>query len=107
MNVTAKIMSKGRITLPKKVRDMLHLREGGMVVFEQEEGKIVIKPAQSLLDYKGYLRGRARPADANAIRDTARTHVGRRASNPRGSFVKFMRRSPLYGLDLSSKRERA
>ncbi len=79
MTVTAKITSKGQITLPKKVRDLLHLREGGVVVFEQEEGKIVIKPAQSLLDYKGYLRGRAKPADVETVREAARKYVGRKA----------------------------
>lgn len=79
MTVTAKITSKGQITLPKKVRDLLHLREGGMVVFEQEDDKIVIKPAQSLLDYKGYLKGRARPADADTVRETARRYVGKKA----------------------------
>lgn len=79
MTVTAKITSKGQITLPKKVRDLLRLREGGVVVFEQEEDRIVIKPAQSLLDYKGYLRGRARPADAETVREAARKYVGRKA----------------------------
>jgi AbrB family looped-hinge helix DNA binding protein len=59
MTITAKITSKGNITLPKKVRDIRHLREGGVVVFEQKDNTFVIKPAKSLLDYKGYLRGRA------------------------------------------------
>lgn len=59
MTVTAKITSKGQITLPKKVRDILHLREGGVVVFEQKNDSFVIKPAESLLDYKGYLKDRA------------------------------------------------
>ena len=79
MTVTAKITSKGQITLPKKVRDLLHLHEGGVVVFEQEDDKMVIKPAESLLDYKGYLRGRAKPVDADAVREAARKYVGRKA----------------------------
>jgi AbrB family looped-hinge helix DNA binding protein len=79
--VIAKINSKGQITLPKKVLDVLHLREGGVVVFEQENGnKFVMKPVQSLLDYKGYLKGRVRPADTGTIRDAARTHVGRKTA---------------------------
>jgi len=79
MTVTAKITSKGQITLPKKVRDILHLREGGVVVFEQENNTFVIKPAESLLDYKGYLRGRAKHADVDIVREAARTYVGRKA----------------------------
>lgn len=79
MTVTAKITSKGQITLPKKVRDILHLREGGLVVFEQDNDTFVIKPAESLLDYKGYLKGRAKPAESDHVRETARTYVGRKA----------------------------
>jgi hypothetical protein len=33
-----------------------------------------------LLDYKGYLKGRVRPADTGTIRDAARTHVGRKTA---------------------------
>ena len=84
MTVTAKITSKGQITLPKKVRDILHLKEGGVVVFEQEDDKIVIKPAESLMDYKGYLRGRAKPADADTVRDAARAYVGKKAGKRDG-----------------------
>ena len=84
MSVTAKITSKGQITLPKKVRDVLHLREGGVVVFEQEDDTFVIKPAESLLDYKGYLRGRAKRADADTVREAARTYVGRKAGKRGG-----------------------
>jgi AbrB family looped-hinge helix DNA binding protein len=84
MTVTAKITSKGQITLPKKVRELLHLREGGVVVFEQEDDRIVIKPAQSLLDYQGYLKGRVKPADVDTIRETARTYVGRKAGKRGG-----------------------
>jgi len=84
MTVTAKITSKGQITLPKKVRDILHLREGGVVVFEQENDTFVIKPAESLLDYKGYLRGRAKHSDADIVREAARTYVGRKAGKRGG-----------------------
>jgi AbrB family looped-hinge helix DNA binding protein len=83
MTVTAKITSKGQITLPKKVRDLLHLREGGVIVFEQEDDKIVIKPAESLLDYKGYLRGRAKVADTETVREAARNYVGKKAGRRR------------------------
>ena len=84
MTVTARITSKGQITIPKKVRDVLHLKEGGVVVFEQEDDTFVIKPAESLLDYKGYLRGRAKPVDVDTVRETARTYVGRKAGKRGG-----------------------
>jgi antitoxin PrlF len=84
MTVTAKITSKGQITLPKKVRDILHLREGGVVVFEQKDDTFVIKPVESLLDYKGYLRGRAKHADVDIVREAARTYLGRKAGKRGG-----------------------
>lgn len=84
MTVTAKITSKGQITIPKKVRDALHLRKGGIVVFEQENDTFVIKPAESLLDYKGYLRGRAKHADVERVREAARAYVGRKAGKRSG-----------------------
>jgi AbrB family looped-hinge helix DNA binding protein len=83
MSATAKITSKGQIALPEKVRDILHLQEGGVVVFEQENDTFVIKPAESLLDDKGYFRGRAKHADADSVREAARTYVGRRAGKRR------------------------
>ncbi len=83
MTVTAKITSKGQITLPKKVRDILHLREGGVVVFEQEKDTFVIRPSESLLDYKGYLKGRAKHTDVDNVRETARAYVGRKAGKRR------------------------
>ncbi len=84
MTIAAKITSKGQITLPKKVRDILHLRVGGVVVFEQEDDTFVIKPAESLLDYKGYLRGRVKHADVDIVREAARTYVGRKAGKRGG-----------------------
>ncbi len=79
MTVAAKITSKGQITLPKKVRDLLQVKEGGVVVFEQEDEKIVIKSADSLLDYQGYLKGRVKAAGADAARETAREYRGKKA----------------------------
>ena len=83
MIVTAKITSKGQITLPKKVRDILHLHEGGVVVFEQNNDTFVIKPAESLLDYKGFLKGRSKSSDVDHVRETARAYVGRKAGTRR------------------------
>jgi len=65
------------------VRDILRLREGGVVAFKQENDTFVIKPAESLLDYKGYLRGRAKRADVDSVREAARTYVGRKAGKRR------------------------
>lgn len=41
----ATLTTKGQITLPKALRDALHLKTGDMVLFEElEDGAYVIKP---------------------------------------------------------------
>ncbi|OPY59558.1 MAG: SpoVT / AbrB like domain protein [Syntrophorhabdaceae bacterium PtaU1.Bin034] len=40
--ITARITSKGQITLPKKVRERLGVRPGEDVGFEEKEGMLVI-----------------------------------------------------------------
>lgn len=37
MTITAKVTSKGQITLPKKLRDELNLSAGDMVIFQRND----------------------------------------------------------------------
>ncbi len=50
---TTKITSKGQVTLPKEVRDILHT---DIITFEIEDNNVMIKPVNkvsgSLRDYK-------------------------------------------------------
>jgi len=41
---TATITSKGQITLPKDVREHLHVGEGDRIVFELGEGQVTVRP---------------------------------------------------------------
>lgn len=53
---TATITSKGQLTLPKEVRDDLHLREGDRVSFEKVDGRYVLRPQnKSVMDLAGIL----------------------------------------------------
>ena len=53
---TATVTSKGQITLPKEVRDSLHLKEGDKIDFEQVNGRYVLKPRnRSALELAGIL----------------------------------------------------
>lgn len=45
MSTTAKITSKGQVTIPKKIRDLL---KSNTVEFELISGNIVIKPVKSV-----------------------------------------------------------
>lgn len=60
MDSSAKVTSKGQITIPKPVRDALDLREGDEVVFRVERSRAVIAKTPSFLELAGTV---AVPAD--------------------------------------------
>jgi len=80
MAVTAKIASKGQITLPKEVRKLLDVKEGSVIVFEEENNKIVIKSAKTLKDFKGILKGKSKMASFDEIREKAKEYIGEKAA---------------------------
>ena len=53
MDSTAKITSKGQVTIPKSVRDALELREGDELLFRVERRRAVIAKTPSLLELAG------------------------------------------------------
>jgi AbrB family looped-hinge helix DNA binding protein len=75
MLVTAKITSKGQITLPKEVRRLLNVDAGAVVVFEKEDDKVIVRTAKTLREFKGFLKGKSAPADFDVMRDAAKKHL--------------------------------
>ena len=63
------ITSKGQITLPKKIRELLHLTPGDRIDFVVEEGVVVVRPAPSRLrQLRGMLLNRNRkPVSLNQM----------------------------------------
>jgi AbrB family looped-hinge helix DNA binding protein len=53
MDSTAKLTSKGQITIPKSVRDTLGLREGDRVLFRVDGDRAVIAKTADLLELAG------------------------------------------------------
>src|ERR1700722_2927780 len=53
MDSSAKITSKGQITIPKSVRDALELQEGDELLFRVERSRAVIAKTPSLLELAG------------------------------------------------------
>ena len=81
---TAKITSKGQITLPVEIRRILKVGEGNTVVFEREGGEIIIRPARTISEFRGVLAGRRKEVDYEKMRETAKEHLrGRVAENGR------------------------
>ena len=39
----AKVTSKGQITIPKSIRDMLDIKDGSKIIFLQKDNDIIIK----------------------------------------------------------------
>lgn len=71
MLATAKITSKGQVTLPKRVRSALSLDTGSVVGFVQVEGRVYLRPLKTLREYRGVLRG-APERDSDTLRQRAK-----------------------------------
>jgi antitoxin PrlF len=53
MDLTAKLTSKGQITLPKALRDAIGLETGDTVLFRVEDGRAVLAKIPDFLDLAG------------------------------------------------------
>ncbi|HHQ9451520.1 TPA: AbrB/MazE/SpoVT family DNA-binding domain-containing protein [Clostridioides difficile] len=47
---TAKVMSKGQGTIPKRIRDLLNLENGDYVTFIVDEGRIQIVNSKTFIE---------------------------------------------------------
>ncbi len=78
MTATAKVTSKGQITIPKVIRDTLGLREGSVVAFEPKEGEAILRRAKTIRDFRGSLKVKGRTFDVEEARRAAKAHVARK-----------------------------
>lgn len=56
MDISAKLTSKGQVTVPKAVRDALDLKEGDHVVFRVEGNRAVLARTPNFLDLAGTIQ---------------------------------------------------
>jgi len=80
MAITAKITSKGQLTLPKEVRKSLNVHKGSVVVFERYDDQFLIKTARTLKEFKGILKGRSKITDIDEMRRKAKEFVGKKVA---------------------------
>ena len=81
MDTSAKITSKGQVTIPKSVRDALELHEGDELLFRVERSRAVIAKTPNFLDLAGSVPvppgKRGTPWD-EVLRSTRADRAGRR-----------------------------
>lgn len=87
---TSTLTSKGRITIPKEVRERLGLQEGDRIVFLfDKQGRVGLQPESRdpLGNLLGLLRHRAkdRPATVEEMNNAIRTRVARKFGSGQGS----------------------
>jgi AbrB family looped-hinge helix DNA binding protein len=56
MDSSAKITSKGQVTIPKSVRDALGLNEGDQLLFRVEDSRAVVAKTPDFLELAGSVR---------------------------------------------------
>lgn len=79
MEVTARVSSKGQVTVPKAVRDALGIKEGDEVVFRVEGDRAVLARTAHFLDLAGTIHVPAAKRNA-AWDDVLRTTRTARAT---------------------------
>lgn len=81
MDERARLTSKGQITIPKRVRDALELREGDELVFRVERQRAVVAKTADFLELAGSVpvpAGKRGTAWDDVIRRTRKERADRR-----------------------------
>jgi AbrB family looped-hinge helix DNA binding protein len=68
MERSAKITSKGQITIPIEVRRVLGVREGDELTFETSEMGVIVKPKRKPVDLSAWI-GMDKTKGVDALRD--------------------------------------
>lgn len=77
---TSTVTSKGQTTIPKEIRDYLHLKPGDRVEFVMDEdGRVVVLPATlDAAELAGILKAPPKPVTIEAMNQAIRKRGGRR-----------------------------
>jgi len=75
----AKVTSKGQITIPKDIRDILNLDVGDKVEFILQDDRVVLRAATaSVKDLKGILPKPKRKVSLDMMEEAIKTRGGRK-----------------------------
>jgi AbrB family looped-hinge helix DNA binding protein len=75
----ATVTSKGQVTIPKEIRDLLHIRSNDKVDFILDGERVLLAPVKTLLDLRGAVRSGDK-GDFTQERIRAKAAVAKRVS---------------------------
>ena len=75
MTTTVKVLPKGQITLPRKLRADMHINEGDTLVLEQTKDGVIIRRGKTIFDFLGVLPSKGLTIEQ--IREQAGTEVAK------------------------------
>ncbi|TSA80590.1 AbrB/MazE/SpoVT family DNA-binding domain-containing protein [Deinococcus detaillensis] len=67
-SITAKITSKGQVTLPREIRERLGVHDGDRIRFELEGGAVVVYPQRDTPSFGGMIGLAKQPTEQDARR---------------------------------------
>jgi AbrB family looped-hinge helix DNA binding protein len=83
--VTARVTSRGRVTIPKEIRERLGLKPWDRVVFVHRRGEIALQARMPMLQVMcGSVKPRHAPEDFGAVLERVREIVARRRASTGG-----------------------
>ena len=75
----ATVTTKGQVTIPKEIRDLLHIRCNDKVDFILDGERVFLAPVKTLLDLRGAVRAEGK-GDFTVERALAKAAVAKRVS---------------------------
>lgn len=76
MTITTRLTAKGQTTIPKPIRDLLGVRPHDLVRFEVDDGRVTVNAVrETILDFKGMLRGEEQVTDFTRLRNEVKRRV--------------------------------
>lgn len=77
VNIESTITAKGQITIPRRIREFLHVKPKEKIAFEIENNKVRIKPAMNVESAFGIIRPKQKPENFKAIRETVERTIAK------------------------------
>ena len=100
MDITAKVSTRGQVTIPKKVRDAIGIAAGDEVVFRIDEPRAVLARAENLLAMDA-VPAVLPPAKRSVPWDAARRSAPRLGTNKQEAGARRVRGTEVPSLTIN------